>query len=105
MTADANNPLAASNPSTNRAWTDRNGNFVPDCDLGDPAVNGECQQFSNPNFGRTIVTTRYTDDVLLDNRAASWAGSLVFQHEVRSGMALNVGYFRTSWANFRAPTT
>jgi hypothetical protein len=36
----------------------------------------------------------------LDNRAASWASSVVFQHEVRSGMALNLAYFRTSWQNF-----
>ena len=78
------------------------GNFFPDCDLSNPLANGECQQFSNKNFGRPIVTTRYADDMLLENRAASWAGSVVFQHEVRSGMALNMGYYRTTWANFRA---
>ena len=100
-TADASNPLAASNPSTNRGWTDSDGDFIPDCDLTNPLINGECQQFSNQNFGKTIVTTRYDPDTLLHNRPASWAGSLVFQHEVRSGMALSLGYYRTSWANFR----
>ena len=103
-TADASNPLAASNSSTNRGWTDRDGDFFPDCDLTNPLVNGECQQFSNQNFGRTVVTTRYDPDTLLDNRPSSWAGSLVFQHEVRPGAALTVGYYRTSWSNFRVAT-
>jgi hypothetical protein len=104
VTADAANPLVASNPSTNRAWTDSNRNFVPDCDLLNPALNGECGPYSNANFGRNVITTRYDDSVLRDNRAASWASSLVFQHELRRGMALNVGYFHTSWSNFTIGT-
>jgi hypothetical protein len=103
-TADANNPLAASNPSTNRSWTDRNNNFIPDCNLLNPALNDECGPYSNQNFGKTIITTHYAEDTLLDNRPASWAGSIVFQHEVRSGMAANVGYYRTSWSGFRVAT-
>ncbi len=104
VTADANNPLVTSNPTTNRAWADTNLNFVPDCDLTNPLANGECREFSNANFGKTVITNRYADDVLLDNRAASWASSIVFQHEVRSGMALNVAYYRTSWSNFTIPS-
>ena len=64
-TADASNPLAASNPSTNRGWTDSDGDFIPDCDLTNPALNGECQQFSNQNFGKNNpLATRYADEVL-----------------------------------------
>lgn len=98
--ADANNPLVRANPTTNRAWTDADGDFEPDCDLLNPAANGECGQFSNQNFGRALVTTRWDEAILNGRRPYSWAGSVVFQHELAAGTALNVGYFKTTWKNF-----
>ena len=53
------------------------------------------------NFGHQIVTTRYSDDVLLRNRQYSWQWSAGIQHELLPRVALNVGYFRTSWQNHR----
>src|SRR4029453_8081572 len=67
-TADAANPLVGSNPTTNRAWTDSNRNFEPDCDLLNPVLNGECGPYSNANFGKNLITTRYDDSILRDNR-------------------------------------
>ena len=45
----------------NRAWTDANGNYVPDCNLAERAQNGECGPLQNQNFGNPVVTTRYAD--------------------------------------------
>jgi hypothetical protein len=49
------------------------------------------------------VTTRYADDVLLGsgNRGYNWQGSASIQHELRPGIGLNVGYFRSWLGNFR----
>jgi len=106
-TAHNNNPLLLANSSTNRSWDDltysvgdpRRGNFVPDCDLKDPTKNGECGPYANPNFGKTIVTNHYDPALLNGFRPYNWATSAVVQHELTHGMALNVGYFRTSWHN------
>src|SRR5260370_10716228 len=58
-TAHNNNPLLLSNASTTRSWDDntypvgdpRRGNYIPDCDLTNPAKNGECGANTNQNFG------------------------------------------------------
>jgi hypothetical protein len=92
--ADSNNPQNVSNPSAVRAWSDANGDFIPQ--------ENELGPLSNANFGKTVITTRYGDDVLRKNRPYNWQASASIQHELRSGLAVNVGYFWTSWHNFRA---
>jgi hypothetical protein len=106
-TAHNNNPLLLANSSTTRSWNDqtypagdpRNGNFTPDCDLNNPAQNGECGPSSNPNFGKTVVTNHYDPAILNGYRPYNWATSAAVQHELTHGMAVNVGYFRTAWYN------
>jgi len=36
--ARANNPVTRAILNANRTWTDSNGNFVPDCNLANPAA-------------------------------------------------------------------
>jgi hypothetical protein len=99
--ASALNAANAIVTSTSRIWTDTNGDVLPDCDLKSPVANGECGGMANQNFGRLIVGTRYADNVLhgWGIRPYSWQGSLVLQQELRPGVGLTVGYYRSSFDN------
>lgn len=90
--------------SASRTWNDADGNFNPDCTLTLPAANGECGPLSPATFGQTRVTNRPADDILtgFGNRAYNWQGSVSIQHELRAGLGMNFGYFRTWYGNFVA---
>jgi hypothetical protein len=86
--------------SVNRTWNDANANFVPDCDLRNPAVNGECGAYSNSNFGRSNIVTRWADDVLKGYGARDYLWDLATEisHELRPGVSLTGGYYR-NWSD------
>ena len=91
-----NNPVSAMVISSTRTWTDANGDYVPqDAELGPPSA---------VDFGRPRIVTRYSDEILHGWGAGpySWQGSVALQHELRRGLAVNVGYFRTWYGNFFA---
>jgi hypothetical protein len=96
------NPTNAIVLSTTRTWDDVNRNFFPDCNLNNFAVDGECGAIDNSRFGTVVVGTRYADDALrgFGNRVDNWQTSVSVQQELRSGMAVNVGFFRTAWSHF-----
>ncbi|MGE0360032.1 MAG: carboxypeptidase regulatory-like domain-containing protein [Vicinamibacterales bacterium] len=100
--ADANNPVNASVNATNRAWSDTNGNRVPDCDLRNPGLNGECGPMANANFGQLNIRTRYDPEVLTGwgSRDYNWQASATVEHELRPGTSVSAGYFRTWYGNF-----
>jgi outer membrane receptor for Fe3+-dicitrate len=81
VTAGAS-PVASRVNSANRAWTDPDGDFIPDCDLTNQAANGECEALSNRNFGTNVVSTRYAEDILegFNIRPANWQISAGVQH-------------------------
>lgn len=91
------------NTLQSRAWTDFNGDGYPQGDPLNPAPNGE---LTNPNtnlaFGRPIVTTFYDDDWRFGwgKRRSNWEFSTSVQHQLVSGVSLDVGYFRRVWVNF-----
>jgi hypothetical protein len=87
-----NSPVNLTVTTASRAWTD-NGDYVPQ--------ESELGPLSNTNFGRTVRTTTFADEVLTGNRPYNWQGSLQLQQQLWSGVAINVGYFRTSYGNFR----
>jgi hypothetical protein len=104
-TGQVSNPASNMSLSTTRSWNDANGNYVPDCDLRNPAAQGECGPWSDLGFGKErAVTTRYADDARtgFNKQQHNWQGSLSLQHELRQGMGLNVGYFRTWYGGFLA---
>jgi hypothetical protein len=96
------NPAVNLTRTTSRNWADSNRNYSPDCDLLNPAANGECGAWSNLNFGRANVETRYAEDAQsgFNNQFDNWQGSVGVQHELRPGIGLNVGYFRTWYGGF-----
>jgi hypothetical protein len=106
------NPASLQTLTTNRSWNDANGNFVPDCVLLDPLTNGECGPWSDQNFGKPNIRNRFAPDGLegFNKQFHNWQGSVSVQHELRPGLGLNVGYFRTWYGGFlvtdnRAVTT
>ncbi len=100
--AEANHPALTVVLSATRTWNDANSNFVPDCDLKAIAANGECGALSNSLFGQNFRNSFYADEALTGwgSRAYSWQGSLSVQHQLSPRVAVNVGYFRTQYANF-----
>jgi hypothetical protein len=104
-----NNPAVTFQQTTNRIWTDGNGNFVPDCELMNPAAQNNlasggdsCGAWSNSNFGIPFGTTRVNPDVQhgWGVRNFDWQFGVAVQHEIFPRVALDVSYNRRSWGNF-----
>jgi hypothetical protein len=103
--ANSNNPIISAINSVNRSWTDRNNNYIPDCNLNNFAEHDECGAIDNSNFGQNNASaTQYADDVLhgWGARDYLWEVSGEIHHEVRSGLSLNGGYYHNWQGNFRA---
>jgi hypothetical protein len=95
-------PASSIVASTNRAWTDANGNFVPDCNLLNPVANGECGAMSNSAFGTLRQNLTVDPEVLRGwgTRYFNWQFSAGVQRELMQGVSVDVGYFRTWFGNF-----
>jgi hypothetical protein len=103
-----NNPAVTFQQTTNRSWTD-NGNFVPDCDLMNPAAQNNlatggdsCGAWQNLNFGIPFGTTTVNPDVQSGwgVRNYDWQFGVAVQHEILPRVALDVSYNRRWWGNF-----
>ncbi len=100
--AGANNPVNTSVNTVNRAWNDTNRNYIPDCNLRNFAANGECDAIQNSNFGKTNITTRYSDEALKGwgRRDYHWDSSVELQHQLGASMSVSAGYYRNWYGNF-----
>jgi len=103
-----NNPAVTFQQTTNRSWTDGNRNFIPDCDLMNPAAQNNlasggdnCGAWSNSNFGNPFVTTRANPDVQhgWGVRQYDWQFGVGVQHEIIPRVAIDVSYNRRWWGN------
>ena len=93
-----------------RSWTDADRDFTPDCDLVNPlaqspATTGSidtCGQISDLRFGTEIPSQSYNPAILTgwNTRPNNWEFSTSVQHEVVSGLGVDVGYFRRWFKNF-----
>jgi hypothetical protein len=100
--ARLNNPANTVSTQTNRVWTDSNNNFLPDCDLTNPALNGECGPNLNANFGSAVPGTRYDRSIMegWGARPYNWEFSAGVQQEIAPRVSMSVGYFRRINGNF-----
>ena len=91
--AVANSPSQTEVFNATRTWNDLNSDWVPQ--------EHELGPSSNSAFGTRRVRTRLADDVRtgFDNREHNWQASAVLEHELRPGVAFDVGYFRTWYGN------
>jgi len=90
-------------PQTTRTWTDRDRDFVPDCDLTNKATNGECGPWATQNFGEFLTSTvdpRLTGrDGMWYRRPYDWALGVSIQQEVRPRVLVDFAYNRRWWGN------
>src|SRR5262249_2835883 len=90
-----------------RSWTDRTSPtspnyFVPNCDLLNPLANGDCGQIGDLRFGTPIPSTSYDPAILggWNVRPNNWEFSTSVQHEIVTGLGVDVGYFRRAYGHF-----
>ena len=102
-------PVTSTVDSTTRSWTDANRNFFPDCDLRNTAAQNltasggdVCGAMANPNFGQLELTTTPNPNWITGwgNRPYNWQASVSIQRELRPGMAVLAGFYRTWFGNF-----
>jgi hypothetical protein len=96
--------------TTNRSWNDqtfgigdpRSGNFVPDCDLMNPAANGECGPWLSPTFGNPVAPVTVNPAILQGwgIRPYDWQFGTSIQHEILPRTSVEVGYYRRWFGNF-----
>jgi len=94
-----------------RSWTDANQNFVPDCDLRDPAAQDlrdsggdACGVMSNTNFGRNVLTNNFDPAVLRGwgVRPSDWTLTAAIEHQLFERASLNVQYTHRAFRGFFA---
>jgi hypothetical protein len=102
LAADFRNPALSLVTATTRTWNDANGDLFPQGNPNNPAANGELGPLTNPFFG-TAVAPRTWDPAILNGwgaRPYNWQWSASVTHELRPGLGVQVGYYRTSFGNF-----
>ncbi|MGH9238496.1 MAG: carboxypeptidase regulatory-like domain-containing protein [Vicinamibacterales bacterium] len=103
------NPTSRLSLTASRSWTDANTNFVPDCNLLNPAAQDlrasggdQCGVNTNANFG-TQVFQSTLDPTLLSGwgvRSGDWQFGASVQQEVLPRLAVEFGYQRRWLVNF-----
>src|SRR5262249_42561304 len=99
--ATLNNRVNTSVNSATRQWTDTNGNFVPDCALSTPALNGECGTL-NPPLGSLNIAANYAPSITggFGVRPNDREVSAGVQHEILPHVALDFQFTRHVFGNF-----
>ena len=102
------NPVNALATTVTRSWTDpgtpaTNPNYyIPQCDLTNPAANGNCGPMSSSQFGQAIPST-VSDPAMLhgwNKRPYDWEFEVGVQQQLAQRVGLSVSYFRRWYGNF-----
>jgi hypothetical protein len=104
----ANNPITTSVITTTRTWTDANKNYVPDCDLGNFAANGECLGIDNQFFGQNNPKATQWDPAVLAGwgvRDSNWDLSSELQQQLGERISATAGYYFNTGGYFRNTAT
>jgi hypothetical protein len=98
------------NFNTTRNWTDANGNFHPDCDLGNPTAQdlrgsgGDvCGPYNNPSVATFSNNTTVADPDFTDGwfkRGYNWRASASIEQQLTHRLAVSASYARTIYGNF-----
>jgi hypothetical protein len=96
------NPLIRTATNTTRGWNDADRDFIPDCDLNNPAANGECARMDNQNLGKPLFTRFFDPNYVggWGNRANNWSLGVAVQHEVVPRVSATVSFNRNWWGNW-----
>ena len=103
--------------TSSRTWTDNNKNFIPDCDLANPATQGPTQTGANQQIDTCLapvgVNANFYANSLIPNLAVqddarygwgkrpySWEFSVSLQHELGRGIAVYGGVYKRWFGNF-----
>lgn len=98
------NPITRSFTNTTRFWFDTNTNFVPDCDLGNFAANGECLAVANQQFGQNNPNAVQVDPEVIKGygkRDSNWDITAEVQHQLATGVGVTGGYYYNTGGYFR----
>jgi hypothetical protein len=102
------NPTSRIATNVFRTWTDRNGNWQPDCDLSNPqpqdfGPSGDfCGIINNLNFG-TATFSNTIDPEILEGwgvRPSDWNWGVSVQHEVLPRTSVEIGFFHREFYGF-----
>ncbi|MBI4520850.1 MAG: TonB-dependent receptor [Gemmatimonadetes bacterium] len=103
------NPANSFAQTTARNWVDGNGNYLPDCDLMNPAAQNNlaaggdsCSQWLTPGFGNPLSVNVVNPDILQgwNTRPADWQFGVSIQHEILPRTSVEVGYHRRWFQGF-----
>ena len=96
------NPANSFARTTNRNWNDANRDYVPDCDLMNPAANGECSQWLTPNFG-SVTSVNTVNPAILEGwgvRPSDNQYSVAVQREIVPRISAEFSYHLRTFSGF-----
>jgi hypothetical protein len=107
------NPTSRLATNVTRTWTDRNGNWNPDCDLSNPNTQdfgptGDfCGVINNLNFGTATFSNTIDPEILKGwgVRPSDWNWGVSVQHEVLPRTSVEVGFFHREFFGFAVTDT
>jgi hypothetical protein len=96
------NPITRMVVNSTRNWTDADRDYVPDCDLNNPAANGECAPLDNQNLGRPVFTRNFDPEFVegFGTRPYNWSMGVGVQHEILPRVSATVTFNRNWWGNW-----